>query len=160
MSVVNKRQLAEIFDVSQQTLSSWQKDGMPIDKQGSKGVSGEYSTASCIEWRFRQLHGGSDIDYNDERARLTKEQADKLERERLRDEGETFTRTEILQVIGGMLKNLTVKFTAIPPKIGPLLVGLKRPEQGKDITEGFIYEALQGVSEPSDMLGECLKAQS
>ncbi len=149
-----------MFGVSQKTITDWQKIGLPCAEKNTTRQGNKYDTAACIEWRYRQLHGTGDIDYNEERARLTREQADKLERERLRDEGETFTRTEILQIIGGSLKNVTVKFTAIPPKVGPLLVGLKRPEQGKDIVEGFIYEALQGVSEPSDLLGECLKAQS
>ncbi|MBL5914894.1 terminase small subunit [Enterobacter asburiae] len=96
---VNKKSLAEIFDVDARTIERWQAQGMPIKSGGGKGVEVLYDTASVIKWyverdcelengRLRKeldelrqagesdLQPGS-IDY--ERYRLTRAQADAQE---------------------------------------------------------------------------------
>ncbi len=83
---VNKTQLAQILKVTPQTLTVWQKqvdDPLPIHVKGKNGQSNQYDLAEAVAWLVRHEVNklvvnadGEFIDYNAERARLTKEQAD------------------------------------------------------------------------------------
>lgn len=86
---VSKQAMAEIFGVSERTLTAWQKQGMPIQYDGKRGQRNQYDTAECIEWRFQlrlnkklsPTHGDGQEQYFDlekERARESKERADGL----------------------------------------------------------------------------------
>jgi phage terminase Nu1 subunit (DNA packaging protein) len=47
---VNQTELAEILGKSDVTIWEWQKDGLPIAKQGARGAEHEYDTAEVIAW--------------------------------------------------------------------------------------------------------------
>ncbi|MBL8518200.1 MAG: terminase small subunit [Betaproteobacteria bacterium] len=76
---VNQTELAEILGVTDVTLWEWQKDGMPIEQRGERGQANVYDTTACIDWRIeRELaKRGKET----QRDRLTRLQADALERE-------------------------------------------------------------------------------
>ncbi|NTZ39996.1 terminase small subunit [Enterobacter sp. JMULE2] len=103
---VNKKTLAEIFEVDARTIERWQTQGMPVSSGGGKGVEVTFDSSAVIKWyverdcelenaRLRQevnelrkasesdLQPGS-IDY--ERYRLTRAQADAQELKNLKDE--------------------------------------------------------------------------
>lgn len=52
--IVNKRELAELLGVSDQTLSEWQEQGMPVEERGGPGVSGRYNVPACVRWASRR----------------------------------------------------------------------------------------------------------
>lgn len=84
--LVNKTKLSQILDVSQQTLTNWQNlknDPMSVHAKGKNGQANQYSLSAVIQWRIRYEvnklvtnPNGEVVDYEAERARLTKEQAD------------------------------------------------------------------------------------
>ncbi len=98
---VNKKRLAEIFDVDARTIERWQSQGLPVLAGGSKGVEVIYDSSEAIKWyaeRDCELENGrlrkevdelraageselqpGTIDY--ERYRLTRAQADAQEME-------------------------------------------------------------------------------
>ncbi|EHP6248770.1 terminase small subunit, partial [Escherichia coli] len=105
---VNKKKLAEIFDVDVRTISTWQNQGLPLISGGGKGNEAIFDTGKAIEWfaqreadieneKLRKevddmrvaaesdLQPGT-IDY--ERYRLTKAQADAQELKNERDRGD------------------------------------------------------------------------
>src|ERR1700694_2099962 len=47
---VNQAELAEILGKSDVTIWEWQKEGLPIAKQGVRGTENEYDTADVIAW--------------------------------------------------------------------------------------------------------------
>lgn len=47
---VNKKELSSIFGVSERTLTQWQKQGLPVEKQGGRGQSNTYETVDVIKW--------------------------------------------------------------------------------------------------------------
>lgn len=49
--VVNQTELAVLHGVTDVTIWQWQKEGMPIAKVNTRGLSNEYDVASTIEWR-------------------------------------------------------------------------------------------------------------
>lgn len=47
---VNQTRLAAILGVTDVTLWEWQKQGMPVEKKGSRGEANEYDTSSVVAW--------------------------------------------------------------------------------------------------------------
>ncbi|EPR5290946.1 terminase small subunit [Escherichia coli] len=47
---VNKKKLAEIFDVDVRTISTWQNQGLPLISGGGKGNEAIFDTGKAIEW--------------------------------------------------------------------------------------------------------------
>ena len=75
--VVNQGQLAEIFGVTDVTIWEWQKQGLPILKQGPRGEANGYEPAAVIAWHVgRELTKAASVSQKDRLARL---QGDKLE---------------------------------------------------------------------------------
>lgn len=58
MTVVNKKQLAEIIGKSERTITEWDAQGMPIQHKGGRGRSNEYETADVIEWMVDRANSG------------------------------------------------------------------------------------------------------
>ncbi|HGB4478598.1 TPA: terminase small subunit [Salmonella enterica subsp. enterica serovar Chester] len=126
---VNKKRLAEIFNVDPRTIERWQSQGMPLLSGGGKGVEAVFDSAKVIEWyaerdasieneKLRKevddLRAAAEsdlvpgtIDY--ERYRLTRAQADAQELKNARDEDE-------------VLENQL--FTYILQRLSPEIVGI------------------------------------
>ncbi|QBR34858.1 hypothetical protein ETW23_00405 [Leisingera sp. NJS201] len=49
--LLNRSQLAQIFNVSENTVDKWRKKGMPVETEGGNGVAYEYQYSACEEWR-------------------------------------------------------------------------------------------------------------
>jgi phage terminase Nu1 subunit (DNA packaging protein) len=77
---VNKKALADVFGVSEVTLTTWQGEGLPIEHRGAQGTENIYDTGEVIEWYARRavMKAGKAETQRDRLARL---QADILERE-------------------------------------------------------------------------------
>lgn len=130
---VNKKRLAEFFNVDPRTIERWQSQGMPLASGGGKGVEAVFDSAAVIEWyaerdasieneKLRKevddlraaaesdLVPGS-IDY--ERYRLTRAQADAQELKNAERKSEvmdielfTYILQRIAQEIVGILSRL------------------------------------------------------
>jgi phage terminase Nu1 subunit (DNA packaging protein) len=56
--LVNKKQLAEVFGVSERSFSEYQKDPtFPIKEEGGRGRSNTYDTAQVFEWLKSRAEG-------------------------------------------------------------------------------------------------------
>ena len=85
---VKKAELAEIIGVSERTLTTWQKNGMPISYDGRRGEANLYDTENVIAWRIKnriqEITGEGDksgLNLEQERAQLAQEQHRKIKRE-------------------------------------------------------------------------------
>jgi len=47
---LNKRELAEAIDVSERTLTEWQREGMPVLALGGAGAENTYDLAEVVRW--------------------------------------------------------------------------------------------------------------
>lgn len=56
---VNKRELAEILDVSERTLTEWQRAGMPMVINAGRGHENQYNTSAVIQWLMERSAAGS-----------------------------------------------------------------------------------------------------
>ena len=129
---VNKEELSKILGKSTTTLTTWQKNGLPIFQDGTKGKANIYDTSDVIQWlidfNLGKLIDDSEIDqqvysYEKERARKEKEGADKLGMENAQRRKELFP----LEVLGNALENVVAQICAILDSI-PVNIKRKIPE--------------------------------
>ena len=48
--IVNRSELASILGVNLSTLDNYVRKGMPVLKNGQRGVPNEFDSADCIYW--------------------------------------------------------------------------------------------------------------
>lgn len=145
--IVNKRQLAATFGVSEETITQWQNKGMPIVSQ-RKGTQGnEYETADCIRWFANRDAGGDGaLDLNQERARLAKAQADKTTLEAAELKGEMVRYEEISAHWTNRAAACRSRLLTIPSKIAPRVRAAVNDFEAAATLEVEICEALEEIS--------------
>lgn len=167
--LVNKTQLAEILGKSQQTLTTWQKNGMPIFAEGSNGQANQYDTEQVINWlvsrEISKLSVDSDgrvHDYEMERARLTHHQANKTSLEEAVLKGSLIPAEKVERVQGDMVSAFRAKMLSLPTKAAHSLIQLETLSEAQDAIKPYIYEALKELSdyEPNQYGIEHLEAHS
>jgi hypothetical protein len=52
---MNKRQLAHAMEVTPETISAWQRRGLPVAKRGRNGEAYEFSLPDVVKWRVGDL---------------------------------------------------------------------------------------------------------
>lgn len=165
--LVNKSELAEIVGKSEVTLTTWQKNGLPIKFEAKRGQSNQYDTEAVIAWMIRRDIGkltvgadGEVHDYEAERARLTHHQANKTALEEDVLKGRLIPSELVEQVQGDMVSSFRAKILAIPTKAAHAVIGIEDLNEAKETLKTFLYEALSELSDyrPSqygiDVVGE------
>ncbi len=102
-----------------------------------------------VEWE-RQKNSPGQISKDGELARKYKEEADKLERERLREEGETLLATDVKRVWENTLSRIKARLMACPPRIGTKTAKISDPNECESIANEHISEALEELANESD----------
>ena len=74
--IVNKQDLSEILGISERTLTTHQKAGMPILVDGVRGSENQYNTAEVIAWLIERAVNGK---RETSRDRLDRVRADREE---------------------------------------------------------------------------------
>ncbi len=143
---VNKKNLAEMFNVDPRTIERWQTQGLPQISGGGKGIEIIFDSAKAIEWyaqreadieneklrkEVEDLRAASEtdlqpgtIDY--ERYRLTKAQADAQELKNARDSGQVidtgfcmYALARLAQDISGILDSIPLYMQRQFPEFPP-----------------------------------------
>lgn len=160
MSIVNKSELAEILGKSERTLTTWQKNGLPIEIEGTRGVQHRYNTEDVIAWlldreiinRIGEGVNPSEVyDYDLERARLTHHQANKTELEEQVLRGKLIPYQTVERVWMDMVANFRARILAIPTKAAHQFLQLEDLNEAQEILKTHCYEALTELAdyEPS-----------
>ena len=79
MTIVNKAALSVLIGISQETLTQWQKSGLPMVYHAGRGGSNQYDTAQVIAWMIERKVGK--VRDESQKDRLTRLQGDKVELE-------------------------------------------------------------------------------
>jgi hypothetical protein len=88
------------------------------------------------------------LDLTVEKARKEKESADKLEMANAVTRGELVLASDVEEMLGGEYARVKNKLLAAPPKLAPLMIGVKTPAEAQEIIKAVIYEALNELSKP------------
>ena len=138
---LNRSDTAQKLNVSLTTLDDWRRKGCPHTKTGKQVF---FNLDALDEWL--NTRSGGELDYTQERAKLTKLQAEKvsLELEQLRG---TLLPTEMV-VVGwmGHVSNARAKMLAIPPKAAAEIVGMESYLEIEQFLTMLIHEALDELS--------------
>lgn len=141
---VNKKEIGDIFEVSSTTIDVYMKNGMPYDPAESKGYPNKYNTRECIDW---WKHSKDEkLDWNKERARLTKFQADKAEIELQVLEGELLNADDVVKEWSNIFNQIKNSLLNVPTKASTLLQGVESMQETKTILEKLLREVLDKIA--------------
>ena len=151
--VVTGPEIAAIFGVSERTVARHVKDGAPVEHRGtSKTDPSTYSTTAWHEWfvqkRIAALTPGDSgelFDYEAERARLTKFQADERELTVRTMQGELLPASLVRDLCAAMYSGVKAKLLAIAAKVKARHMDLE--PQVLDDLDDEIRQALRDVAD-------------
>lgn len=144
--IVNKRQLADIMGCTEETLSQWTKQGMPVLLQRLGKAGNQYETAAVISWReARNQSDSPPTDYETERTRKVKIEADILAFEKAKLEGKLIPAETVELAWTRMAVEFRAKMLSIPTKCAPLVSGLSFIEVETVLTDA-INDALSALA--------------
>src|SRR5687768_16967081 len=112
---------------------------------------GRYPLKACVRAycaRAREVAAGrmsadgEGLDLTAERARLAKEQADKLEMENAASRGELLPRAEVVSALQAVFARCRARLLSLPTKLAPLIVGEESPAVVQDRITAGVHEAL------------------
>ena len=123
---VNKAKLAEIFGVTQKTLTAYQDRGLPVEAKGGAGKSNLYDTKNVIAWYVDHMidrkfghaeHVTEALNKEYEQARLAKAQADGKEIENQIKRGELAPVELMTVVLAHVTSQVVAVLDSIPQKV-------------------------------------------
>ena len=156
-NTVNKTELSEIIGVSQRTLTTWQKNGMPIAMDGTRGTENLYDTEEVIQWMIQREiqrriadHGGDEdqwFDYEKERARLTHHQANIAALDEQVKEGRLIPAEVVQGAWDDFVAAFRAKTLSIPTKTAHHFITLSDLNQIQDCLKEHLNEALAELAD-------------
>jgi phage terminase Nu1 subunit (DNA packaging protein) len=149
MSPLTQAQAAEIVGLTARRLRQLQDEGTgPAHTAG-----GQYDPKEVGRWYRQRLlsemgvaNDGQAYDYEAERARLTKAQADKTELEAAELAGSLVRVDEVEAEWSRMLGSMRSRLLSLPSKAGPRVRVALNDEEAAALIEAEILEALQELS--------------
>jgi len=165
--IVNKGELSEILGKTERTLTTWQKNGLPILREGRAGVPQLYDTEEVIQWLIdRATHetrgngAGGQIsmafDWETQRGRLVKYQADNEELRFRQSAGDLWPLEAVVIALQTMQSAAKNKLLGISSKLKQ-----RYPETEGEITDtvtDLVEESLNDLTHERfpENLSQCL----
>jgi len=137
---LNRAKTAQKLNVSLTTLDDWRRKGCPHTKTG-KQVFFDIDTLNT--WLDNRISG--DLDYTQERAKLTRLQAEKAKLELEQQRGNLIPLELVVVAWEGQIANCRAKLLALPSKVAAQAVGANYVEI-EQLFKGVIYEALDELA--------------
>jgi phage terminase Nu1 subunit (DNA packaging protein) len=158
--LISKTMVARMFGVTTKSISRWQareKDPLPIAIKGARGVANQYDIGAVNDWGIRQalekprsMYAGRAYDFQKERARLTHQQADRVELENAITRGELIPADRVEETWTNHVLRMRSRLLALPSKMAPELLGVESAEEAEMMLLRAATEALAEL--PADGL--------
>ncbi len=141
---VSARVLGEFLGLTVARISQMVKDGVLV-----RDGRGRYPFLKSVKSYIDMLKGGGAkaADYNVERTRLTKAQADEKELQVKQLQGDLIPAEDVLEEWQKMLSSMRSKLLSIPSKTAHLVIAAEKYQEAERIIRERIYEALQEMSD-------------
>lgn len=146
--IVNKRKLAEIVGCTEETLTQWQKQGMPIllSRLGREG--NQYETTAVLSWlEARRQSDAPPTDYDTERTRKVKLEADILALQKAQLEGRLIPADKAEQAWAALVAAFRSRMLSIPSKCAPPIAGLESFIEVERLLSDAIHDALAELAD-------------
>lgn len=163
-----KQQVAEMLGVTTRTVTRYQErptDPLPVREIVATGGN-KYQPNAVLEWAIRQrikaLSAGNEEvpDFNLERARLTRANADKAELELRELQGELLRADLVEKAMLLLVTNFRARILALPSKAAPELLAADGDREYRSILEQHCHDALHELASRgvAETIGQDLSA--
>ena len=140
----NKNQIAEAFGINLTTVDKWRRSGCPAEKKGPNVM---FSVREVSDWlRGRDMESSGVLDLGQERAKLTKLQAQKATLELEIARGNLIPLELVVETWQGHIGNARAKLLAFPPKAAAQSIGMDDYLESEQFFTGLINEALDELN--------------
>lgn len=165
---LTRPQVAAMFGVTTKTVTKWQRqktDPLPVVEINTGATGNKYDPRAVFEWGLRRRLGtleanpddGQDqLDFNSERARLTRAQAEKAELELAEKRGKLLDASLVERALVGLLSNFRARILALPSKAAPKCVAATDAKEARAILKAHCYEALDELA--NGEIGESVRS--
>ena len=144
--IVNKAKLSKILGKSEMTLTTWQKEGMPIRETGAKkGKQNTYDTAEVIGWMLLRSNSTAQA-IEKAKLRLVLAQAELEELKVLEKKEELIPLEKMQYIITSVLSKCRAKILGIPSRITPIIMTHKDPKKIEKVLKDACHEALSELA--------------
>ena len=137
---LNRSDTAQKLNVALTTLDYWRRKGCPHTKKGKQVF---FNIDTLKTWR--DSRAGGDLDYTQERAKLTRLQAAKATLELEQQRGNLIPLELVVVGWEGQIANCRAKLLALPSKVAAQAVGADYVEI-EQLFKIVIYEALDELA--------------
>jgi phage terminase Nu1 subunit (DNA packaging protein) len=139
---LNRSETAQKLSVSLTTLDNWRRKGCPHTKTG-KQVYFEIEVLN----RWLDNRSSGELDYTQERAKLTRLQAEKVTLELEQQRGNLLPMELVIAAWQGHIANARAKLLALPPKAASQVLGMESYLEVEQAIRDIIYEALDELAD-------------
>ena len=138
---LNRSDTAQKLNVSLTTLDDWRRKGCPHTKTGKQVF---FNLDDLNEWL--NTRSGGELDYTQERAKLTRLQAEKVTLELEQQRGNLLPMELVIAAWQGHIANARAKLLALPPKAASQVLGMESYLEVEQAIRDIIYEALDKLA--------------
>lgn len=145
------------LDVDDRTVSRYQgreNDPLPVSTQRRTKEGNQYDLRAVIEWAQRQAladisvgDDGQVYNYEAERARLTKAQADKTELEVSEKRGLVLNAETVRNTWSDLIASARAKLMALPTKVAAKAMSAKDYREAEDYVRAEIFAVLNDLAD-------------
>ena len=144
MMEFNKNQIAEAFGINLTTVDKWRRSGCPAEKKGPNVM---FSVRQVSDWlRSRDMETSGTLDLGQERAKLTKLQAQKATLELEVSRGNLIPMELVVETWQGHIGNARAKLLGFPAKAAAQSIGMDDYLESEEYFTGLINEALDELN--------------
>ena len=141
---LNRSEISAAFGVSMPTIDEWRKKGCPCHQSGKKWV---FTVHKVSDWlRARDIESSGTLDLGQERAKLTKLQAEKTTIELEQTRGNLIPFELVVETWQGHIANARAKLLGLPPKAAAQIEGAESYAEIEGILKDVINEALDELA--------------
>lgn len=154
--LLTRKELADAFDVHPQTVTKWERDGLPIEKRGRPGIPSLYDREAVEAWlnaRAEAAQHGGPVDVARERARKERAQARLAEQKYLERSGELVTAEEVVEVWGAHINAVRTKLLVLPTLPQFAIVANELEQKVREILTEIAHGSLEEDIETEKLCG-------
>ena len=138
---LNRSETAQKLNVALSTLDDWRRKGCPHTKTGKQVF---FNLDDLNAWLNNK--SGSELDYTQERAKLTRLQAEKVTLELEQQRGNLLPLKMVIESWQGLVANARARLLALPPKVAGQVLGMESYVEVEHVIRDIIYEALDELA--------------